>query len=41
NLITTSILAHPNDEKEYVLYTDASHLALKAILAQADNKKKE
>ncbi|CAG8840189.1 13655_t:CDS:2, partial [Gigaspora margarita] len=33
-LTTASVLAHPNNKKEYVLYTDAFHLGLGAILAQ-------
>ncbi|CAG8765015.1 12229_t:CDS:10 [Gigaspora margarita] len=33
--------AHPDDNKEYILYTDTSHLALGAILAQLDEHKKE
>ncbi|CAG8846826.1 40773_t:CDS:2, partial [Gigaspora margarita] len=41
NLMTAPILAYPNDDKKYILYTDTSYTALGAILAQIDNDKKE
>ncbi|CAG8819257.1 22130_t:CDS:10, partial [Gigaspora margarita] len=40
-LTTAPVLAHPDDNKEYILYTDVSHLALGDILAQLDEHKKE
>ncbi|CAI2194842.1 13766_t:CDS:2, partial [Funneliformis geosporum] len=36
-----SILAYPNFDKPFILYTDASSFALKAILSQKDNQKRE
>ncbi|CAG8649778.1 7256_t:CDS:2, partial [Cetraspora pellucida] len=40
-LTSTPILAHPQDDKEFVLYTDASHIALGAVLSQLDDEKRE
>ncbi|CAG8746742.1 2096_t:CDS:2, partial [Gigaspora margarita] len=40
-LVTTPVLAHPNDNKEYTLYTNASHLVLGAILVQTDEERKK
>ncbi|CAG8699671.1 3122_t:CDS:2 [Gigaspora margarita] len=40
-LVMVPVLAHSNDNKEYILYTDISHLALGAILAQHDEYRKE
>lgn len=40
-LITPPILAYPNFEKPFLLYTDASTFALGAILAQKNDDKKE
>ena len=37
----TPILAHPNYEKEFILYTDASYDGLGFILAQQDEDGKE
>ncbi|CAG8847614.1 4220_t:CDS:1, partial [Gigaspora margarita] len=39
--IVAPVLVHPNDNKEYILYIDALHLALGAILAQTDKIRKE
>ena len=38
-LIAEPILRHPNFELSFIVYTDASNLAIGAILAQMDNKK--
>jgi hypothetical protein len=40
-LITAPILIYPNFEKEFILYTDASKIALGAILHQEGNDGKE
>jgi hypothetical protein len=40
-LMTPPILAYPNFEKPFILYTDASTFALGAILSQKDDDKKE
>jgi hypothetical protein len=40
-LTTPPILAYPDFEKPFILYTDASSFALGAILAQKDDEKKE
>jgi hypothetical protein len=40
-LMTPPILAYPNFEKPFILYTDASTFALGAILSQKDNENKE
>ncbi|CAB4424285.1 unnamed protein product [Rhizophagus irregularis] len=40
-LTTPLILAYPNFEKSFLLYTDASTFALGAILSQKDDDKKE
>ncbi|CAG8443338.1 27576_t:CDS:2 [Dentiscutata erythropus] len=37
-LTMASILAHPRDDKRYVLYMDVSHLALSAVLLQQDDE---
>jgi len=37
-LITAPILAHPDTSKPYTLYTDASNLAVGAILVQTDDQ---
>ncbi|CAG8855582.1 12527_t:CDS:1, partial [Gigaspora margarita] len=37
SLTLAPILAHPNDNEEYVLYTDTFHLAMGAILIQKGN----
>ena len=39
--MTLPILAYPNFEKPFILYTDASTFALGAILAQKDEQKRE
>ncbi|CAG8495755.1 3549_t:CDS:2 [Cetraspora pellucida] len=36
-LTMSPVLAHPQDNKNYILYTDASHLALGAVLCQPEN----
>jgi hypothetical protein len=40
-LMTPPILAYPNFEKPFILYTDASTFALGAILSQKDEDKRE
>jgi len=40
-LITPPILAYPNFEKPFIVYTDASTFALGAILSQKDDSKRE
>jgi len=41
HLITPPILAYPDFERSFILYTDASTFALGAILSQNDDRKKE
>ena len=36
-----SIVAHPNFEKSFILYTDASGKGIRAVLYQKDNQDKE
>ena len=40
-MITAPVLAHPNYEKEFILYTDSSYNGLGFILAQQDDNGKE
>ncbi|CAG8770036.1 25168_t:CDS:2, partial [Dentiscutata erythropus] len=40
-LVTASILAYPNFEKLFILFMDASDIALGAILSQLDTEDKE
>ena len=40
-MVSIPILAHPDYEKEFILYTDASYDGLGFILAQQDDQGKE
>ena len=40
-MITTPVLAHPDYEKPFILYTDASYEGLGFILAQEGSDRKE
>ncbi|CAG8842205.1 8589_t:CDS:1, partial [Gigaspora margarita] len=39
NFVSASILAYPNFSKEFILFTNASEVAISAILLKKMNKK--